>query len=56
MLYDGTPIPSMLPLQMGSVLAARYQIVVMCMIFASAGISTAIFLALMRRWVTLDRD
>lgn len=31
--------------------AARYQIMVMCMIFASAGISTAIFLALIRRRV-----
>ena len=29
--------------------AARYQIMVMCMIFASAGISTALFLALARR-------
>ena len=29
-------------------IAARYQIMVMCMIFASAGISTAIFLALCR--------
>jgi putative ABC transport system permease protein len=35
--------------------AARYQIVVMCMIFASAGISTAIFLALIRRWVMPDQ-
>ena len=33
--------------------AARYQIMVMCMIFASAGISTAIFLALARRWVVI---
>lgn len=32
-------------------IAARYQIMVMCMIFASAGISTAIFLALSRRRV-----
>lgn len=31
--------------------AARYQIMVMCMIFASAGISTAIFLTLCRRHV-----
>lgn len=31
--------------------AARYQIIVMCMIFASAGISTAIFLALGRKRV-----
>ena len=30
-------------------IAARYQIMVMCMIFASAGISTAIFLSLARR-------
>lgn len=29
--------------------AARYQIMVMCMIFAAAGISTALFLALARR-------
>ncbi|MDX1733734.1 MAG: ABC transporter permease, partial [Halioglobus sp.] len=29
-------------------IAARYQIMVMCMIFASAGISTALFLALCR--------
>jgi putative ABC transport system permease protein len=33
--------------------AARYQIMVMCMIFASAGLSTAIFLALVRRWVLI---
>ena len=33
--------------------AARYQIMVMCMIFASAGISTAIFLALARRWAKI---
>ncbi|NND69693.1 MAG: ABC transporter permease [Halioglobus sp.] len=32
-------------------IAARYQIVVMCMIFASAGLSTALFLALARRRV-----
>lgn len=31
--------------------AARYQIMVMCMIFASAGISTALFLALVRRYL-----
>ena len=30
-------------------IAARYQIMVMCMIFASAGMSTAIFLTLARR-------
>jgi putative ABC transport system permease protein len=30
-------------------IAARYQIVVMCMIFSSAGISTALFLWLIRR-------
>jgi putative ABC transport system permease protein len=30
-------------------LASRYQIVVMCMIFASAGLSTAMFLAIVRR-------
>lgn len=29
-------------------IAARYQIMVMCMIFASAGISTAVFLSLIR--------
>ena len=29
-------------------IAARYQIMVMCMIFASAGVSTAIFLALIK--------
>jgi len=29
--------------------AARYQIMVMCMIFASAGLSTALFLSLVRR-------
>ncbi len=32
-------------------IAARYQIMVMCMIFASAGLSTAIFLARSRRVV-----
>ena len=32
-------------------IAARYQIVVMCMIFASSGISTALFLSLVRRRV-----
>jgi putative ABC transport system permease protein len=32
-------------------IAARYQIMVMCMIFSAAGISTAIFLALSRRRV-----
>jgi UDP-glucose/iron transport system permease protein len=32
-------------------IAARYQIMVMCMIFASAGISTAIFLTFSRRRV-----
>lgn len=35
-------------------IAARYQIMVMCMIFSAAGISTAIFLALSRRRVTLS--
>ena len=34
--------------------ASRYQIMVMCMIFASAGISTALFLA-MSRWRVQDR-
>ena len=37
-------------------IAARYQIMVMCMIFASAGISTAIFLALSRRRVIATTD
>ena len=32
-------------------IAARYQIVVMCMIFAASGISTALFLAIVRRRV-----
>lgn len=32
--------------------ASRYQIMVMCMIFAAAGISTAIFLALCKRRIT----
>jgi putative ABC transport system permease protein len=36
-------------------IAARYQIVVMCMIFASSGISTAMFLALIRRRVEATR-
>ena len=37
--------------------AARYQIVVMCMIFAASGISTALFLAIIRRRVALaDQD
>ncbi len=35
--------------------AARYQIMVMCMIFASAGISTALFLALVRRLMESPR-
>ena len=30
-------------------IAARYQIMVMCMIFASAGLSTALFLLLVQR-------
>ena len=34
--------------------AARYQIMVMCMIFASAGISTAVFLALCRGRLSLS--
>jgi putative ABC transport system permease protein len=33
--------------------AARYQIMVMCMIFAASGISTAIFLAMARRRVLI---
>ena len=36
-------------------IAARYQIVVMCMIFASAGISTAIFLTLSARELKTDK-
>jgi putative ABC transport system permease protein len=36
-------------------IAARYQILVMCMIFASAGISTAIFLAMCKGQVLRDR-
>jgi len=35
-------------------IAARYQIMVMCMIFAATGISTVIFLALARRRVVLS--
>ena len=35
--------------------AARYQIMVMCMIFAASGISTAIFLIVARRRVTGQR-
>ena len=31
-------------------IASRYQIIVMCMIFSSAGISTAVFLTLLKRW------
>ena len=34
--------------------AARYQIVVMCMIFAASGISTALFLAMIRRQLTVS--
>lgn len=33
-------------------IAARYQIMVMCMVFAASGISTAIFLAMCRRLVS----
>jgi len=33
-------------------IAARYQIMVMCMIFGSAGIATACFLVLIKRYVT----
>lgn len=36
--------------------ASRYQIMVMCMIFASAGISTALFLSLCRRRVQVGVD
>jgi putative ABC transport system permease protein len=35
-------------------IAARYQIMVMCMIFSSAGISTAIFLSLIRHRLSKD--
>ena len=35
-------------------IAARYQIMVMCMIFSSAGISTAIFLSLVRHRLTTE--
>ena len=35
-------------------IAARYQIMVMCMIFSSAGISTAIFLSLIRHRLTTE--
>lgn len=47
-------LPGMMTGQILSVsplIAARYQIMVMCMIFAASGISTAIFLALCRRRV-----
>jgi putative ABC transport system permease protein len=37
-------------------IAARYQIMVMCMIFAASGISTAVFLALCRRRVQAQRS
>lgn len=37
-------------------IAARYQIMVMCMIFASAGISTAIFLTLCKRRVLASQS
>jgi len=33
-------------------IAARYQIMVMCMIFGSAGIATACFLVLIKPYVT----
>ena len=33
-------------------IAARYQIMVMCMVFGSAGIATACFLVLIKRYVT----
>lgn len=36
--------------------ASRYQIVVMCMIFASAGISTALFLSLCQRRVQIGTE
>lgn len=35
-------------------IAARYQIMVMCMIFASAGLSTGLFLVLARRYRLFD--
>jgi putative ABC transport system permease protein len=37
-------------------IAARYQVMVMCMIFASAGISTAIFLGLIKRALDFSPD
>lgn len=37
-------------------IAARYQIMVMCMIFSSAGISTAIFLLLIRNQSVFSHD
>lgn len=37
-------------------IAARYQIMVMCMIFASAGISTAIFLGMIRGKLTAQGE
>lgn len=37
-------------------IAARYQIVVMCMVFGSAGISTAIFLTLIRSHFVTEPD
>lgn len=37
-------------------IAAQYQIVVMCMIFGSAGIATACYLTLMRRQPVVSRD
>jgi putative ABC transport system permease protein len=37
-------------------IAARYQIVVMCMIFGSSGISAAFFLALVRSNFTKNEE
>ena len=37
-------------------IAARYQIMVMCMIFGAAGLSTACFLVLIQRSGVFDRD
>ncbi len=39
-------------------IAVRYQIMVMCMIFAAAGLSTALFLVLVRnhRWVAVGKQ
>jgi len=38
------------------VIAARYQIMVMCMIFGAAGLSTVCFLALMQKNKNFRRE